>query len=51
MSVALMQRAVTQAFGGKGAGQQVIAQLDRQPGNTYRFRLENAGGVGPWWKV
>lgn len=50
-SVALMQGAVAESFGGEGVGQHVIAPFDWQPGHTYRFRLENAGGAGPWWQV
>lgn len=50
-SVALMQGAVAETFIEGGAGQHVIAPLDWQPGHAYRFRLENAGGSGPWWEV
>jgi hypothetical protein len=50
-SVALMEGAVAETFGGEGTGQHVLAPLDWQPGHTYRFRLEDAGGTGPWWEV
>ncbi|WP_414439184.1 DUF3472 domain-containing protein [Burkholderia sp. 22PA0106] len=50
-SVALMQGAVAEPFDGEGIGQHVIAPFDWQLGHTYRFRLENAGGTGPWWEV
>lgn len=50
-SVALMQGAVAEAFDGEGVGQHVIAPLDWQLGHSYRFRLESAGGSGPWWEV
>lgn len=50
-SVALMQGAVAEAFNEGGTGQHVIAPFDWQPGHTYQFRLENAGGSGPWWEV
>ncbi|TCW81341.1 hypothetical protein C5O80_24695 [Burkholderia sp. SRS-46] len=50
-SVALMQGAVAKTFSEGGTGQQVLASFDWQPGHMYRFRLENAGGTGPWWEV
>lgn len=50
-SVATMPGAIAEPFGGEGVGQHVIAPLDWQLGHTYRFRLANAGGTGPWWGV
>ncbi|KVL25477.1 hypothetical protein WS97_00750 [Burkholderia territorii] len=50
-SVALMQGAVAEPFNEVGTGQHVIAPFDWQLGHTYQFRLENAGGSGPWWEV
>ncbi|OXI28639.1 hypothetical protein CFB89_30890 [Burkholderia sp. AU16741] len=48
-SVALMEGAVAERFGGEGTGQHVIAPFDWQPGHDYQFRLENSGGA--WWEV
>ncbi|WP_175891658.1 DUF3472 domain-containing protein [Burkholderia cepacia] len=48
-SVALMQGAVAESFGGEGTGQHVVAPFDWQQGHNYQFRLENSGGS--WWEV
>lgn len=50
-SVPLMQGAVAEPFGHEGVGQHVLASFDWRVGHTYKFRLENVGGVGPWWKA
>jgi hypothetical protein len=50
-SVALMDGAIAEPFGGEGDGQHVLGAFDWQLGHSYRFRLENAGGTGPWWQV
>jgi hypothetical protein len=50
-SLASMPGAIAEPFGGEGEGQHVLAAFDWQVGHTYRFRLENVGGAGPWWQV
>ncbi|EDZ97875.1 hypothetical protein BH160DRAFT_6830 [Burkholderia sp. H160] len=48
-SIALMEGAIAEPFGGEGTGQHVLAPFDWQPGHEYQFRLEDAGNS--WWEV